>query len=384
MTTVRARVDDHGALQEAAEAVATLLADVHGQVQAAPDGAAWMPDFESAERAAEIGKHLQVAMAASRAGHVPSAFVLLRTALEQQLFDELLFFADRFEEQYTDVTDERFQEWEHDLEARQEPWTQGVVSLRRHGRNGAIVVRRGHDVTDGQGQVTAKLSPYYLWMQDHDPLVGRSSDQDLLDEGVIEVAARTDRATRNATLYRRFLSWSAICRNLELNDLWSERDLRKAEVHYRFLSAFTHGTHGGYSLLRRHQPPDHIATELVLLYAATIAGRELTALRSFLRAGGRSGFVSEDRVETAIRNAFAASVHLWFPGTEPHAFDRWKEANRRSFLEARKVEDRPPLKRPDEITSDDVGYYSDPLKRLTDLHRGATELISGHGYVPPW
>lgn len=377
------RVDDHGPLADAAQEMTNVLGGLESQLGAGPSGSVWWPDHEYAKRIAHLGAHCSVALGATERGDYGSAFALLRTCLEHHLLDQLLFHARRYEQLVRDVDDVRFAEFEADLKAGTEPWTTNVHGLRRE-KDRVFVVRDGIEVKNGDGLVVGRLSPYYSLVKDHQPLFGKKSDQGMLDGGVIEHAQLRAHADRNEDLYRRFLSWGAIRRNLELNGLWSDLDLRRLDVHYRFLGAFVHATQHGYDILERWPAPDHHCSELILLYVTAIASREIDAFADYLDESQRSVLRGGEDIRRRTSWAAGQAAHLWFPGSQPHRYDLWREANRRGFLVARDLDPGLPALLPDQIGTDDIGYYSDPLDRVRHMHQSQNEMITGYNYLSPW
>jgi hypothetical protein len=76
------------------------------------------------------------------------------------------------------------------------------------------------------------------------------------------------------------LAWPQLKENVRLNRFYSDIELARWEVHYSFLSAFTHPTARAVELVYGHNSPkdygyDHFASELGLLYIITIARLEL-------------------------------------------------------------------------------------------------------------
>ncbi len=87
-----------------------------------------------------------------------------------------------------------------------------------------------------------------------------------------------------------------------------------------------------------------------------------------------------------LRTSWAAGEadHFWFPGSRPHDYDRWREANRRGFLVSRNLDPGLPAVPPEQIRDDDIGYYGDPLDRVRKMHQSQSEMITGYAYISPW
>ena len=87
------------------------------------------------------------------------------------------------------------------------------------------------------------------------------------------------------------MKWDALVDNLILNALIEPEQGPQLDVHFRFLSAYTHPTWSGYEAIDRERghhpsmwggrPRSHCLGELALLYAATFAVGEV---RSFVES----------------------------------------------------------------------------------------------------
>jgi hypothetical protein len=175
-----------------------------------------------------------------------------------------------------------------------------------------------------------------------------------------------------------------------LNDRLDEREGTQLEVHYRFLSAFVHATGTGYRLIDQTvalEPQDahrHMLAELALLYACSIAVIELRSFHEFVRERPHVDFRNSDELERFCTMAASETEYFWFPRIgAPSGYDFVEEANRRAdefFGDAPVANAVTPI----QIPADEVGYYRNPLKRLTSLHFGARELSTGFGYMPLW
>jgi hypothetical protein len=176
---------------------------------------------------------------------------------------------------------------------------------------------------------------------------------------------------------------------LVLNALLSKREAAHYDVHYSFLSAFTHpvSTKSVYEVYGRatEYPPryDHYASELVLLYLVALGSRELTAFYAGCRREPAVGLRDWEATEEQISAGRASSSHLWLPPDDPPFFDRETDAVNRNRP---KPDSAPrPVSAPevDALPLDQVRYYSNPLQRLRQLHersRGYPWLL----YSSPW
>jgi hypothetical protein len=216
--------------------------------------------------------------------------------------------------------------------------------------------------------------------------------QDKVAEAFSEPEELREWARRNRGLHERYLRWSAILDNLELNSRLSPMEASQLAVHYRFLSAFTHATGTGYQTINRQRghpgfgrKSDHLLGELILLYVCAISVCEMRAFLAFVDARPKLRLSSRDAFEERCRWVASMTSYLWFPRIgSPTAYDYFEEANRRAFDGGKATLPLSGALRPEQIAAADVGYYRDPLKRLLHLHQGGNELVTGFGYRPLW
>ena len=350
-------------------------------------GSAHMQHYDCADRARQLASHLRGAMALSGLHLYPSALAITRTAFEHQIFDRLLFLARRLVKVFEGVDDVEFARIEAQI-ANGETRIESIERLGKPTKQTVRVVRRGMPVVPaGASEPAYDLSVYYAVIQEHRPLVGRPSDQEFLDDGLSTLEERIERARTQKSLYERFLRWESLKDGLLVNDLADQTELLQLEVHYRFLSTFTHATQPGYALVRAtsSNPPDHYGEELVWLYAVEVAAAELEAFLRMAELEPPVGVTNADEIRHLVRTARERSAHLWFPGGEPDRFDYVEEANARAF---RQVEQdgfsERPRSTPDHIQPEEVGYYADPMRRLMRLHSSFVERTTGFAYQSRW
>lgn len=350
-------------------------------------GAAHMQHHDCADRARQLASHLRGALALSDLQLYPSAFSVTRTALEHQLFDRLLFLARRLVEVFEGVDEVEFSRVQA-LIAAGDTRIESIEWLGKPTKQKARVVRRGVPVVPaGATEPEYDLSVYHAVLQEHMPLVGRPTDQEFLDDGLSTQEERTEHARTQRLLYQRFLRWESLKEGLLVNELADETVLLQLEVHYRFLSTFTHATQTGYTLVRAtsSNPHDHYAEELVWLYAVEIAAAELDAFLAMSNLEPPVEVTNADEIRRLVEAGRERSAHLWFPGGEPDRFDYVEEANRRGFRQHREEGFSQPARvAPDDIQAKEVGYYPDPMRRLMRLHSSFVEGTTGFGYQSPW
>ncbi len=388
-------VQEHGALLAAAETLLTDIREFKAHFRETRESHAIHADF--AERALSLETYLSAALSLAIAGLYMPALALLRSALEHQLVDQLLFLARRYKRVITDVKradfDVSYQDW-----MSLKPGTETITRLRWISNAVAPVgtvevVRTGIHTQGGKkGPFARALSIYYVLLRDYDPFVGAPKDQRFLVREHGPLGDYTKLAEEQRRTYYGDLRWDEIKNNLRLNGLVREKTLRQLGVHYRFLSACVHPWPAATDVVYGRNRPrqqgryDHYASELVLLYIIEIAGAELVALGTMAIRPPRLKLADWPAVVAEVEAAKAAAAHFWFPGDVPHEFDRVKEANGRLWHARKGLPKTFPPKqviRPDQLRVDQIRYYRNPLRRLIEMHESANEMM-GFSYVSPW
>lgn len=356
-------------------------------MSAAPGGSAWMQHYQFAERTQYLAHHLAAILELADSGRHHSSLVVARTALEHHLLDRLLLLADRYVEVIRPDDPAVIADWEQQWQLKSEGWTESVEAVERT-RDGKSLrlIRRGHVVRDDTGAERERISPYWLAMEHYDAFVGHPDQQAATVRPFDDLETRIEWSRRNQALYGAYMRWSSICRNLELNTLVQPNEVVRLQVHYTFLSAFSHASQSGYELnLRPVQgspTADHLLGELSLLYVCTLAVTEIETWDSYI--GARSHLLAPlDPEVRALAGEVASLVsYFWFLGGRPQDLDRCAEANRRAhplLLAGRRLEVRP-----HQIPDEEVLYYQNPLERLARLHAGDREITTGFGCKPLW
>ncbi len=189
-------------------------------------------------------------------------------------------------------------------------------------------------------------------------------------------------------MYEQYLKWSSVTASLVANRLATEKDVRELNVHYRFLSAFAHPHTDVTKLLYGRNAwnwptYDHYSSELILLYTIVLAVEALRSFDEMIRRPPTVTVDGWDELAAICNRAWKISSHLWFPGQEPHQYDRHQEANRRGFC-TRVADSDEPIPAPDALPATEIGYYTNPLERLVKMHLSLSELITGLTYHSPW
>jgi hypothetical protein len=369
--------NEHAELLTAASTAITVVSELRERL--VPGDVHHVQHDDMANRARAFGDHLRSSVRLAQDDSYPSSFALLRVALEHQLLDTLIFCGRRYVRIFADVSQQR---WEglNAERASGAGWAEDIVDWYRTKRGQVTVTYRGMFSEPDANGVRTEISVYYFLRTQFDPLAARPGTSEV-GRGfpLIREEEQTQQAEQNRSLYELYLTWPRIKRNLLSNMFETEDSLARIDVHYRFLSAHVHPlaerSSDTYGRNRSWPRYDHYASELVLLYAITLAVREI---RSFIAMCAMEPQVHLDGESDLIDlsgRLDAVSAHLWFPGQPPHAYDLYEADNRRDFAahlgkSAENIPTEP--------------YYSDPLRRLVALHRNTRELMTGRAYLSPW
>jgi hypothetical protein len=376
---------EHAVLLSAATGLSQALRDIPGQIRAsAAIDYELHRTFET--RLYWLGQHLAAVESLLVQHAYAACFALLRTCLEHRFVDRLLFLGRRYRRTFAEVPEDNWAQWLDAWRRQSEAWTLRVKEEPSRSKNGLVaIIFEGVPVKNAEGMPEYEISPYYLALEEHDPFLGRPSDQSYVADWT-ELSARRRWAESNEDVYRSHLTWRAIRDNLALNGLATSLQLRQIDVHYRFLSAFTHAHSRGYDRLRRvdtvldQSGYDHYLSELVLLYQITIAAQEMGDLFAVLERPPTSFLDHADELRARIESASGLARHLWFPPDGPTEYDEFVRANHRRFSELRPREHDGGAGQVDDADL----YYADPLTRLVQLHQSQSELVTGLRYVSPW
>ncbi len=378
---------EHPTLTATAVRLLGVLRDWPAQVQPAPGGSVWMHHIDFAERTVALERHLRSALLVADAGYYFSALALTRTALEHHLLDRLLLLADRYEETIRPPDPAQIEQWEADFAAGTEPWTRDVASITRTKDGRALkLVRNGYDVASDAGTVEEQISPYWPALEHYDAFLGHPDLQAAIARPFNSVEDLESWARRNQAVYGSFLKWSSMLWNLQLSGLVTAADLVQLQLHYAFLSAFAHSTtnrRDGGTLGRPGGPPvGHVLGELVLLYVIVIALAETRAWSSYRERRPQLLAPLDQSLQQQLASAGTIVDYLWFLGGSPQPFDFYEEANRRAHPLL--LNGERPAFTPATIPSVEVGYYSNPVDRLSRMHIGENEMSTGFGFLPAW
>lgn len=378
---------EHPTLAGLASSLVSIVGHWSGEIRIAEGASAWMHHGQFAERTEHLAGHLAAIVILAEEGRFTSSMAVARTALEHHIIDRLLLLADRYVDTVHPEDPALIEQWEADWATKTEPWTRDVVSIERvqNGRS-LRLVRVGHKVRDDAGEEREQISPYWRALEQYDAFLGHPETQRHIVQPFDELDDRVEWASRNQALYGGFLRWRSLCSNLRLNDLASDGELVQLQVHYAFLSAFTHATSSGYEVDRSTRPGSpsarHVFGELALLYVIAIAIAQIDAWTTYAKRRPHLLLTPRGDILRAVDGGREVVSYLWFLVGEPQEFDRYQEANRRAH--PRLLSGQAPAVRPDELGPTDISYYGNPFDRLARMHTGEREMTTGFAFAAAW
>ena len=372
--------EEHGALVDASVQLVDILHELpdrldHGDVQN-------MLHSQFADRARALALHLDGVMVLAGHSLYTSALALLRTALEHNAIDQLLFLADRYEQTLSGVGKSQLDK----LRSERDEWASDVRDIRL-GRNqkDVVIERHGLRLKENEDDKSrSAISAYWAYMQEYKPISGKRV------EGEFQFSDEDSKKylKDQKFLWDQRLSWKNIKHNLEINALMSGKEISQLHAHYEFLGAYAHPVSfeaeervlgSGWQQSRDY----HVVSEIILLYVVSLCSKELMIFGEMVKRAGGLAVQGWSQIEEAVAAAKALTAYGWFPGQEPSPYDRYVAANDKHWV-AEATGDAVADITPETIAQEDVHYYADPLRRLAEMHRNSVEGTTGFVYVSPW
>lgn len=314
-------------------------------------------------RAISLTSYLRGALALAENDFYPPGFAIIRAAMEHQLIDRLEFLADRYI-QKVPMDEAQWDDFRKNIPDR-------VIECER-AENGIVTLHMGR-IPAGEGY---SFSPYLLLV------FGEYISQE-----------------EKKQAWRSYLRWESIKSNLLLNNLCSQEYCDQLDVHYRFLSSYTHPMHydnwrdtysGKYSGKRfgigqGYPRYNHYSSELILLYICYISMEEIKDFSKMTTLPPSVAIRGWEDIEQSISSISSMIQYAWFPGMM--SSDMVREIDR--YITAiRKIDEgkdrslRFSSITVHDINDDDILYYEDPLNRLKQLHMSVWDIVGS--YDSPW
>ncbi|UVS81439.1 hypothetical protein [Actinokineospora sp. UTMC 2448] len=335
-----------------------------------------------ANRAKSLANYLDAGLTLTKQDLYGPAFATLRTALEHVSVDYLAFLGQRYVQLIDQVDEATWAQWQERRATGQWPHVIGWTRTKK----GRVTITFEGLRSDSDDYI---ISIYYFLLNQYQPNLGPPSIQQWFNDGLSDADSARTHAEENELIYRTYLTWRSIKENLLSNGFYDEAGLKQLDVHYRFLSMFTHPltdtTRTIYGRNTFRVPSyDHYSSELCLLYIITLATLELRRFKEATERPPQVDIAGWAHTESLCNQAWNHIVYLWFPGHEPHHYDYIQAANHHVWRNFRSTSTHVPPQDPRSILAEDVNYYRDPLTRLIALHQDFHELTTGLAYRSPW
>ncbi|WP_330249760.1 hypothetical protein OG874_26030 [Nocardia sp. NBC_00565] len=338
-----------------------------------------------ADRCRSLALYLASAVADTENDAYAPALGTLRSSLEHVYLDKLIFQGTQFVQIFENVDETTWQGWERARKAG-EGW-EDVLHWKWSKGNVRATIKGPTTKDDAGMKQPVGIGFVYFLLGEYSPYIGPPAEQIHFDDGLTDLSVREATAGYHRQLHTTYLRWLSIKASLEADDLVDAEALRMIDVHNRFLSAFVHPNTNVTELLYGRNTwtwptYDHYSSELILLYVNIFAVEELRSFHAMTQRAPTVEISDWDDIEQLCQQAWSLSSHMWFPGQAPHDFDRFQEANRRVFA-TKKAADQSSA-RPEDLTSTEIGYYINPLRRLIEMHAHCREYMTGFVYQSRW
>jgi hypothetical protein len=330
-------------------------------------------------------------------GFYREAYNTIRMVLEGYLLLRLISTCDKYPTWYKiqrakgdKSLDDAKAKFKQELTQRVVP---DLIRVEDEGGNILVLIRRGRRVVDAQGRDTGVIVPYYYgaWRQ-YWPKEHRLKKPEMQKELLPEWAAFKSRRAkptdvRHRDLYQKLFTFDSLIRNLCWNGVLNRRTAARVIVHYNFLSGFTHSTRHAISLSKpwsrfgtaNDTAYNHYKSELALLYVCHLLAMHLElALYYFQRWRPLHVKNVQKLYRRLCRTVNQEFGYFWFIFNNPHEFDKFEQANRKSHPQ------KGIIYHPQDMKCGYVRYYDDPLERLRGLHLTTRELSTGNVFVSPF
>ena len=366
----------------------------------------WLPDSEILDFIRIQALSLQHARDTIVQGYYRDAYHLVRMAFEAYFLLRLISTCDKYpirikiKRSKNDSTLEDTKK--RVIEQMRERVGKRLIKIYEEDKNTVVVVLKGKQVVDANGNDTGLLLPFYYgaWQQ-YQPvehhLKGKSRQKKLSTSRFLEGEWATISRNRrgqadeiHSELYRRFLTFDKVLDNLRLNGVLNKKTTTRVLVHYNFLSNFSHSTSDTINSLLRLQnyytiggsgaliSYNHYYSELALLYICHLLSMYLGHAIYYLTKWRHIHVKSEEVYRSLCQKVEEDFGYFWFIFNKPHQYDRFAHANRKSNFR-KKI-----FYRPEDVRLRDIRYYDNPLYRLKQMHQSHRELTTGNIYNSPF
>ncbi len=329
------------------------------------------------------------------------AFIILRTLFEHMLLFRLMTVADKyfilFKKNRNESDATAIARLNSEIQtAKQQGKKTSALRAVNYSRDGVVAVIYQGPYVDGEKK-KGNLVPYYLSLfNQFNPTAAFLDDGEYFDYLPSSFRA-AERNSRNANtqrenkyIYTHYLSFTGMLKSLEINKMYSKKEITRIKAHYNFLSEFTHPTKGSMSVLkarnhqnshiqnfdeiREHKPTLCLLASLYLgNIVASIGGDLLNVLVNAPKKHFKS--VNSD-LDTKLKKFYTSTDYFWFIDNGPHSYDKFIYCIHHA--DNKKLNGNYEL-----IDSSKVIFKKEILERLTSLQGGWSNQVWGT-YKPPF
>jgi hypothetical protein len=307
-----------------------------------------------------------------KAERYTEAFILNRTVFENFFLISLILKGSKYVLRYNipvkpgENPREAYNRLTKELEGRKD-----IVAFKPLKKYRKIeVVRKGLYTKKGD-----KLTPvYYFVFKEYDPITHRVGKIKSITSKDFSPEVVANWQKEHESLYKACFGFENIVKAAVLNDIITEEQAERVRVHYNFLSAFTHLTNMGFSMIHSYetQANKHYLMELNLLYVLSLLRFYLLLLIDFFSKTEHSikdiNYIIELLNEQEKRYSY-----FWFIYNKPSEYDYWKYQTVRKYRQLK-----------GELLNEDIPYYKNPYQRLKEQHQNKVEFSTGLTYTSPW
>jgi len=339
-------------------------------------------------------------------GYYRDAYHLIRMVFEAYFLFRLISTCDKYPRRIKIARGKRDQSLDHArrrvIQQIKKKFGKLLIKLYEEDKHTLVAIVRGIQMVDENGNDTGRILPFYysVWQQyrpiEHH-LRGKSPKEKLSTSRFLEgewsgmqKRSRGQADENHSQLYRWFLNFDKVLENLRINSVLNKKTTTRVIVHYNFLSNFSHSTSDSIKNLLRLQNSymlggsgtlisyNHYHSELALLYICHLLSMYLEHAIYYFTTWCRIRIKNTEAYCSLCQKVKEDFGYFWFIFNEPHLYDRFAHANRKSNYRE-KI-----FYRPEDIALRDVRYYENPLYRLKQIHQSQRELTTGNVYNSPF
>lgn len=309
---------------------------------------------------------------------ITEAFILLRSVYESYFQISLILNGTKYTQEYkiernsNEKPKQAYQRTEKEIKQLIESGQSDILGCRPNSKYKKIEITR----TGFHSQDTDRIIPLWFFaFKDYDP-------QRHWVDGIESISSKTIYSKyanqwhlRHKSMYNDYLKPSKIADYCVLNDIMTEEQRERYQVHYNFLSGFSHLTSKGHDLTKRqwhNRDNIHYLLELAILYILKLTLCYNQALTRYFERVDLT-ITNKEPFLNQIKSTDKKYTYFWFIYDTPSEYDEWdyKMAQTFHMMQGNELDDIIP-------------YYSNPFERLKGQHESIYGITTGQVYSPPW